>query len=153
MMQHFSAEPAASERAEADGEKSESHVGALLFRGRELGNIFVILGRLGDLAQGEDENGDHRSPIAGPPSNDQPRKCGDESAENHGTKGRDLSNEVIPGQGETDHYRGVDAEYAFDTGVGINEVVNIAGQQGELLPKNDPVAGKDQKKEHELRIG
>src|SRR3984893_4089672 len=151
-MQHRSAEPSTQDRADADGEKGKSHVGALLFSGRKLGDVFVILRRLGDFAEGENENGEHGSPVAGPQSKDQPGKSGNESAENHRPKRRDLSNKVIPGQSEADHNRSVNAQDAFNTSIRVNEVMDVAGQQGELLPENDPVAREDQQKKHELGI-
>ncbi len=153
VMQHFSAEPSTDNRADADGEKGKSHVSALLLCGRELGDVFVILRGLSDFAEGENENREHGSPVTGPQSKDQPGQSGNEGAENHGTKRRDLLNEVIPGESKANHDGGVDAEDAFHASVGIDEVVDIAGQQRELLPENDPVAGEDQKKQHEPGIG
>src|ERR1700738_5596883 len=126
-MQHGSAEPSASERTEADGEESKSHVGALLFCGRELGNVFVILGGLGDFSQSEDENGDYRAPIAGPEGHNQPGESGDQGAENYGPERRDLANEVIPGQGEADHYGGGDGPDGVGAGIGVGKGVDIGG--------------------------
>src|ERR1700738_4484337 len=112
-MKHRSAAPSTQDRADADGEKSKSHVGALLFSGRKLGDVFVILRSLGDFAEGENKNREHGSPVAGPQSKDQPGQSGNESAENHGAKRRDFSNKVIPGQSEANHNGGVDAQDAF----------------------------------------
>src|ERR1700730_18263696 len=127
MVQHFSAEPSTHDRTDANGKKSESHVGALLFSRRKLGDVFVILRRLGDFAESENKNGEHGAPVAGPQTKDQPGQSGNEGAENHGAKRRELSNEVIPGQGEANHYGGVDAQDAFNTRIRVNEVVDVAG--------------------------
>src|SRR5258708_35636465 len=111
-MQHGSAEPSASERTEADGEESKSHVGALLFSGRELGDVFVVLRRLGDFAEGENENGDHGSPVAGPQRKDQPGQSGHESAENHGAERRSALDGGSPGERETNDDSGVGVQAA-----------------------------------------
>src|SRR6202007_1878409 len=132
MMHDFYPEPPTDERTNSDGQKRESHVGSLLFGGRELRNIFVVARRLRDFAEGEDEYGKYSSPITGPEGQYQPRKAGNECAENHGFTRRDLADEVIPGQGKADHHVGVDAEDTFDTSIGVDELVNIAGKRREL---------------------
>src|SRR6266404_9772843 len=149
-MQHCAAEPSTEDRTDSDGEKGKAHVSALLSGGRKLRDVFVILWRLGDFAEGENKNGEHGSPVAGPQTKNQPGQSGNESAENHGAKRRDLSNEVIPGQSEANHNGGVEAQDTFNTSIRVNEVVDVAGQQSELLPENDPVARENQQKKHEL---
>src|SRR5260370_41203090 len=105
-MQHCAAEPSTEDRTDSDGEKGKAHVSALLSGGRKLGDVFVILRGLGDFAEGENKNGEHGSPVAGPQTNNQPGQSGNESAENHGAKRRDSSNQGGPGQKEANNKRG-----------------------------------------------
>src|SRR5260370_33743913 len=139
-MQHCAAEPSTEDRTDSDGEKGKAHVSALLSGGRKLGDVFVILWGLGDFAEGENKNGEHGSPVAGPQTKNQPGQSGNESAENHGAKRRERSNQMSSGQSEANHNGGVDAQDAFHTSMRVNEGVGVAGQQGGMLPENHPIA-------------
>src|ERR1700733_10946837 len=53
MMEQRSAKPSADQRPDSDGQKRKSHIGALLSRRGEPGNIFVVARLLDDLAEGK----------------------------------------------------------------------------------------------------
>src|SRR2546425_5589811 len=92
LMHDAAAEPSADQRADADGQKCKAHVGALLSRRREAGDVFVIAGRLDHFAESENENRKDRADDSGLKGKDQPRERGDERAENDALECGQLAN-------------------------------------------------------------
>ncbi len=149
MMDKRSAEPAANQRADSDGQKRKAHVRALLARRRKAGNIFVVARLLDDLAQRQNKQREDRSPDRRPEGEDQPRSGRDHRAQNHGLKRRNLARQIIHQQGERDHGQSVGHENDLDVSVGIDVSVNVSGQADVLLPEHHPVAGEKHQEPHE----
>src|ERR1700674_588459 len=153
VMHHASAEPAANQRTDPDGQKRESHVRPLLSSRREARNVFIVARLLRDFAEGQDKNRENRAEHCGLKSNDEPSERRDERSENDRLKSRDLADQIIHDQSERDDDQGIGDQHELDIGTGADVAMDIAGERDELLPENDPIASEDEEKQHEFRVG
>ena len=65
-------------------------------------------------------------------------------ADDDGAEGADPLSEDIDRQRQRNHHQRTGDQQQFGVGVGIDVVVDVEWQGDELLPVDDPVAGKDQ---------
>src|SRR6266571_129627 len=153
LMHDAATEPAAEERADADGKKRKAHISALLAGGRQARNVFVVARRLNHFAKSEDQDGENRAENRGLKSQDKPGERGDESSEDHGMESGDLADQVVDQKREADDGEAVGNQDQLDVGPGADIAVDVTGEGDVLLPEDNPIAGEDQKEEHELWVG
>src|SRR5579863_2519597 len=105
-----------------------------------------------DFAESENEDRNVASENGGMEGEDQPGKRSDKRTDDDGGEGGNSARQKIDEQGESDDGDCVGGENPFDTGVGVDVGVHVAGQADVLLPVDDPVAGEDQQEKHEAGI-
>src|SRR5439155_1488063 len=66
---------------------------------------------------------------------------------------RNFASQVVDQNSEADDRETIGNKDEFDVGAGIDIAVDVAGKRDVLLPKDDPVARKDEQEKHEPRIG
>ena len=64
-----------------------------------------------------------------------------------------LLGEDVDYQGQRNHHQRPGHQQEFGVGARIDVVVHVNRQGDEFLPVNHPIAGEDQQKQHEARVG
>ena len=125
----------------------------MLSGGREPGNVFIVARRLNNLAKRNRNQCKDNARYRWSDDQDDPRQGDHQCADDDGAEGGYLLGQDIDRQREGNHHQRAGHEQEFGVGARIDVVVNIKRQRNELLPIDDPVAGKDQQEEHEAGIG
>src|ERR1700684_3831421 len=107
---------------------------------------------MNDFAEGEHEDGDVAGEHGGMEGENQPGERRNQRADDDGAEGGDAARQIIDEQSGGDYGGYCGYENPFDSGVGVDVGVDVAGQADVLLPVDDPIAGEDQQEEHEAGI-
>src|SRR5882724_10849585 len=149
-MHHPPAKPSSNDRPDADRQKGEAHISALLPWRRQLGNVIVVAWCLDDFAEREEAEGEHCSVHRGPEGHDQPRERRDDRAENDCLERGEFAHQNVDGQGEADNHSAVGNKNFLSGDIRVDIGLNVAGQDNVLLPENNPVSRKDYQEPHKL---
>ena len=146
-MRQKPAKRTANQRPNPDRQKRKAHVRALLSRGRQFRNVFVVARLLRDLAQSQHKQRQHCAPDGRPEGENQPGDGCDQCAQNDSLKCGHLANQEVHQESEADHRHSIRDQNSF-IGFVIDIPVNVARKADVLLPEHDPVAGKDHQEPH-----